>query len=551
MTTNHRSPIFELCDLYITKSAALSPISSTYLGNSALDDQLDDFSVHGMEVAAELVRKTLKTLASLQPIDEIDRIAKAVMQERLESRLALHDTEESAVLWNVLTSPPSNIRQVFEMMPRESDAHFSNIAARLLTVDKAYKSWISAIESVAKSGKTTSQRQVEGVAKQLDGYANGGYSAMAKNFDPESKYPAMHEAAKMAEKSSAQTSKYLREVYFTMANPLDAVGADRYAQWARYFTGAELDLRATYEWGVADLKAINDRMWKIAEKIKPGAKTLREVADHLDQDPAYIIKGKAAIVKKLLDFTAAAVKQMDGTHFDIDDRIKFCDARLAPEGSASAPYYMPPSEDLSRPGITWLPLLGKDEVSWWHLASTWYHEAVPGHHLQVATATLEKERLSRFQRTNAWCSGYGEGWALYAERFMDELGAFNEPGIEMGFLSAQALRAARIVVDIGMHLGYTDENGEVWNAQSAKAMLMNKALLDDVHSTSETDRYLGWPGQAISYKVGERVWVKARDDAKTRLGEKFSLKKFHSYALKLGPMGLDPFAAELARWDGQ
>lgn len=551
MTTNHRSPIFELSDTYITESAALSPISSTYLGNSELDDQLDDFSLHGMEVSAELVRKTLKALAPLQPIDEIDRIAKAVMQERLESGLALHDSQESALLWNVLTSPPSNIRKVFEMMPKESDVHFSNIAARLLAVDKAHQSWISAIESVAKSGKTTSQRQVEGVAKQLDGYANGGYSAMAKNFDPESKYPAMHEAAKMAEKSSAQTSKYLREVYFAIANPLDAVGADRYAQWARYFTGAQLDLRATYEWGVADLKAINDRMWKIAEKIKPGAKTLREVADQLDQDPAYTIKGKDAIVKKLLDFTAAAVKQMDGTHFDIDDRIKFCDARLAPDGSASAPYYMPPSEDLSRPGTTWLPLLGKDEVSWWHLASTWYHEAVPGHHLQVATATLEKERLSRFQRTRAWCSGYGEGWALYAERFMDELGAFDEPGIEMGFLSAQALRAARIVVDIGMHLGYTDENGNVWNAQSAKDMLMNKALLDDVHSTSETDRYLGWPGQAISYKVGERVWVQARDDAKARLGEKFSLKKFHSYALKLGPMGLDPFAAELARWDGQ
>jgi len=187
----------------------------------------------------------------------------------------------------------------------------------------------------------------------------------------------------------------------------------------------------------------------------------------------------------------------------------------------------------------------------WHLASTWYHEAVPGHHLQVATATLEKDRLSRFQRTDAWCSGYGEGWALYAERFMDELGAFDEPGIEMGFLSAQALRATRIVIDIGMHLGYKDEDGNVWNAELAKAALMNKALLDLDHATSETDRYLGWPGQAISYKVGERVWVKAREDAKARLGNNFSMKKFHSYALKLGPMGLDPFAAELEMWDGK
>jgi uncharacterized protein (DUF885 family) len=292
-------------------------------------------------------------------------------------------------------------------------------------------------------------------------------------------------------------------------------------------------------------------MWKVAAKIKPDAKTLREVADYLDNAPEYKIHGKEAILKKLLDFTEAAVAQMDGTHFDIDDRIKFCDARLAPEGSASAPYYMSPSEDLSRPGTTWLPLLGKDEVSWWHLASTWYHEAVPGHHLQVATTVIERERLSRFQRFGAWISGYGEGWALYAERFMDDLGAFDEPGIEMGFLSAQALRATRIVIDIGMHLGYTDENGRVWDAVSGREALMNKALLDKHHATSETDRYLGWPGQAISYKVGEREWIAARENAKKRLGSEFSLKKFHAHALRIGPMGLDTFAAELALWDGK
>jgi uncharacterized protein (DUF885 family) len=163
---------------------------------------------------------------------------------------------------------------------------------------------------------------------------------------------------------------------------------------------------------------------------------------------------------------------------------------------------------------------------------------------------VSRGRLSRFQRTAAWISGYGEGWALYAERFMDELGAFEDPGIEMGYLSGQALRAARIVVDIGMHLEYKDENGEVWNADSARELLNKAALLDEEYSASETDRYLGWPGQAISYKVGERVWMQARADAKARLGSEFSLKKFHSYALRIGPMGLDPFAKLMKQWDG-
>jgi len=549
--TSHRSPIFALSDSYVEKSARLSPMASTYLGITDLNDQLDDFSIAGRAVEADLTRATLAELALLEPIDEIDRVAKSVMHERLTSSLELHDSFESHISFNVLTSPPADIRQVFEMMPCESAEDFDNIAKRLLAVEKAHLSWISTIDTLAKKGKTVAQRQIDGIAKQLEGYADGGYAGMATTFDPDGKYPAIHEAAKSAAKSSAETARYLRGTYMALATPNDAVGAERYAVWARYYTGANLDLRATYEWGLKDLAEINARMWKVAAKIKPDAKTLREVADYLDNAPEYKIHGKEAIIKKLLDFTQVAVAQMDGTHFDIDDRMKFCDARIAPEGSASAPYYMPPSEDLSRPGTTWLPLMGKDEVSWWHLASTWYHEAVPGHHLQIATSVIERDRLSRFQRFGAWISGYGEGWALYAERFMDDLGAFDEPGIEMGFLSAQALRATRIVIDIGMHLGYTDENGRVWDAVSGREALMNKALLDEGSATSETDRYLGWPGQAISYKVGEREWIAARENAKKRLGAEFSLKKFHAHALRIGPMGLDTFAEEIAIWDGK
>ena len=546
----YRSEIFELSDVYVDQAAALSPMECTYLGKDLNQDKLDDFTMAGMAKSAQLTRGTLVKLQGLTPIDEIDRIAKTVMEERLMSGLALHDSQEAHVLWNVLTSPPSNIRSIFELMPRISDKDFDNIARRLDAVENAHKQWISTISAVAKNGKTTAQRQVRGVIAQLESYANDGYSQMCKNFDPDSKYPAIHEAAKHAESSSAETAAYLKNEYLMIANPNDAVGAERYAVWSRYFTGATLDLRATYEWGMADLKAINARMWEIAADIKPGAKTLREVADVLDQDPKYVVKGKEKVIKYLQDFTDAAIARMDGEFFEIDERIKICEARLAPEGSASAPYYFPPSEDLSRPGTTWIPLLGKDEVSTWHLVSTWYHEAVPGHHLQCATVTIEKDRLTRFQRTAAWVSGYGEGWALYAERFMNELGAFNEPGIEMGYLSAQALRAARIVVDIGMHLGYTDFDGNVWNAQSSRKLLNEAALLDEAHSRSETDRYLGWPGQAISYKVGERVWMAAREAAKTRLGANFNMKNFHTYALKIGPMGLDPFAAEMANWDG-
>ena len=545
-----RSPIFELSDQYVDALLAISPNEATYMGIKANQDKWDDLSPAGYEKRAELNRSTLKSLMALTPIDEIDRIAQKVMQERLETSLALHDSGEKFSVWSVLVSPVSEMRSIFEIAPHESDEDFSNITSRLSKLGDAFDSWVETIEATSAKGKYVARRQVEGVIEQLESQANGGYSSMAKRFDGEGKYPELHIQALVAESACKKLANYLRDSYLPKAANVDGVGAERYAMWARNYTGADLNLRDTYEWGVQDLKRINDRMWKVAEKIKPGVTSLREVADILDNDPKYFIKDKEGIVAFLQDFTDKTIERMNGEYFEIDDRIKTCETRYAPDGSGTAPYYNAPSEDLSRPGTTWIPSQGTEGFTWWHLISTWYHEAVPGHHLQCATTTIEKDRLSRFQRTSAWISGYGEGWALYAERFMDELGAFDEPGIEMGYLSNQALRAARVVVDIGVHLGYKDENGNAWNADTVKDVLFEKALQSDAIAASERDRYLGLPGQAISYKVGERVWMQSREDAKARLGDKFSLKKFHSFALRIGPMGLDPFSEELKNWNG-
>ena len=550
MVTSNQSPIFELSDRFISGLAELSPITATILGVAGNDDRLDDFSLEGADAKLELAQNALTELQTMRPENEIDRVAKAVMQERLESQLTVASSREDQIRWSVIWSPAMEIRQVFEMMSYDTDEQVQNITARLNSVSDALASWVSCVNDLATDAKVTSRRQTMGVALQLETFARGAYSGFAKRIDPTGKHPALHEAGSKADLASGKTAQWLRDEYAPHSNPDDPVGEERYAVWARNYSGAQLDLRATYEWGLEDLTRINERMWQVASQIKPGAKSLREVADHLDADSQYLVKGAETLIERLKLFTQAAVEQMDGVHFDIDDRIKFCDARLAPEGSAAAPYYQSPSEDLTRPGTTWFPTLGKDEFSWWKMPSIWYHEAVPGHHLQIATATLEKDRLSRFQRTFGNSSGYCEGWALYAERLMDELGAHDDPGVEMGYLSAQAMRAVRVVVDIGMHLGYEDGNGNAWNAQSARELMVNQALLDEAFASSEVDRYLGTPGQAISYKVGERVWMRTRDETRERSGAKFSLKKFHSHALELGPMGLDPLEVELSHWDG-
>lgn len=550
MTSENLTPIFRLSDDYITEATKLSPITATFLGIPGYDDKLDDFSLEGSKKKPELIRKTLHTLANMPPQNEDDRIAASVMHERLSSELALFDSHETQLVCAVIASPVINIRQVFEVMPHESAADFKNFTARLNAVKGAHDSWKSSLIDLAKMGKRAPKRQVSGVADQLRAFSKGAYVGLAKRIDLENKYPELHTAATSADASAGELGEWLRTVYLPDAVDADGLGAARYSVWARHYTGADLDLRNTYEWGLNDLTRINKRMWEVAEQIKPGAKSLKEVAEFLDRDPKYLVQGSDVLIEMLKEFTEEATAQMDGVYFDIDERIKFCDARLAPEGSAAAPYYQSPSEDLSRPGITWFPTQGKNVFNWWRIPTMWYHEAVPGHHLQSATVIIEKDRLTRFQRTEAWTSGHGEGWALYAERFMDELGAFKDPGLEMGHLSAQAWRAVRVVVDIGLHLGYEDPNGKVWNYESAVDLLMTHALLEEDFAKSEIDRYLGIGGQAISYKVGERVWMNAREDAKKRIGDRFSLKKFHAFALQLGPMGLDPFEEELSKWDG-
>ncbi|MCU1362741.1 MAG: hypothetical protein JWM55_569 [Acidimicrobiaceae bacterium] len=560
---SHRSAIFAFADTVVEEDAAFDPLFATGAGLPGYDDQLPDFSPDRATREIDLVRGHLAALSSLAPIDDIDRIALAVLQERLSSRLGLLESGESARIFSVIWSPLSEIRQIFELMPTGSPDELDVIARRLRAVRPALGSWRTSLEALAAARELPARRHVVGVAQQAATYSEGAFADFVSRVAPASSSDSeLHLAALDADDACGQLSSWMFDALEPVTTNHDACGAPRYAAWANYWTGATLDFEELYAWGWSDLQRINGRMWEIARELLDSPKSLVEATEYLDHDPAQIIAGPEELLRRLIAFTERAVNELDGVHFDIDPRIRFCDARLAPEGSAAAPYYIPPSEDLSRPGTTWFPTLGATTFPWWSHASTWYHEGVPGHHLQCATSLLEADRQSRFHRLEAWTSGYGEGWALYAERLMNELGYFSDLGEEMGYLSGQSLRAARVMVDIGLHFelaaprdlgelsGLGDCSGKVWTAEMAIAVLEERAMQSHEMSVSEVDRYLGMPGQAISYKVGERTWMRAREAAKTRLGPDFSLKRFHAYALALGPMGLDSLEDELTRWDG-
>lgn len=361
-----------------------------------------------------------------------------------------------------------------------------------------------------------------------------------------------------AARAYAATARWLTDVYLPRAEPRDFVGEERYVRAARGFLGDVIDLHDTYQWGWEEVWRIGEQMQAAAEQIAPGAGIAGAIAQ-LEADDARAIEGEDAFREWMQGTQDETMQRLNGEHFDIPEPVQRIEAMIAPPGGALAMYYTGPTEDFSRPGRTWYPTGGATRFPLWRELSVCYHEGVPGHHLQIGTTRWLGERLTRFQRLLAGTSGYVEGWALYAERLMDELGYFEDPAYRMGYLSSQGLRAARVVADIGMHLELeipererhaTGElsalaGAERWRPKLALPFLIERSRFPQTMLASEVDRYLGWPGQAISYKVGERVWLETREARKQAEASSFNLKQFHQQALDLGPMGLAQLREEL------
>lgn len=554
--------IYEIADGYVERSAALDPVSATSDGVAGHDHELTDYSPAGSEARATAARETLTTLAGATPTGERDRIAAEMMRERLELAVSQNEQGEDLRDLRVLGSPLQSIRMCFDLMGYETAEDWAVVAERMAGVRESLASFRAALEEGARRGLLAARRQALACALQAEtwgGLDNGDepfFRALATRYGQSANGAlgaSLSRAADDATAAYAEIAVWLRDTYAPMAVERDAVGAERYALQARLFCGMDLDLGETYEWGWEELYRIEHAMREVGERILPGA-TIPEIIEYLETDEHRVIEGVDRFQRWLQELIDRSITELNGTHFDLAEPLRRCEAMIAPAGGSAAMYYTGPSEDFSRPGRTWYPTLGKTRFPLWREVSICYHEAVPGHHLQIAQVRYLAEELSRYQRTAGFVSGHGEGWALYAERLMGELGYLDDPAFELGMLSAQAMRAVRVIVDIGMHLELPIpareryHPGDRWNAEIALPFVIERSCFPKDFMKSEVDRYLGLPGQAISYKVGEREWLSARADAQTRKGAAFDLKAFHSYALDLGGMGLAQLRRELERF---
>lgn len=550
-----------IADTFVEEYAALDPITATYLGISGHDDRLTDLSPDGFAAREGLTRKSLADAKDAAPLDEREQVARDAFLERLGLDVEISDAGLNRSDFSVISSGLHEIRQVFDLMPTEGEDAWATISARIAAVPQALQDYRITLSEEANKGHVAASRQYAEVATQVRNWTgqegNGGdfFAELVRAADAgEALQADLDKHARAASRAFADFGMFLEDEMEHRGRQNEAVGRDHYALASRQFLGATVDLEQTYLWGWEELKRLTDEMASTSDLILPGS-SIDEAVAHLDADPARRIQGREEFRQWMQELADKTLAEMTGTHFDIPEPIRRIECKLAPTNDGGI-YYTGPSEDFTRPGRMWWSVPdGIDSFTPWREVTTVFHEGVPGHHLQVAQTAYRKDTLNRWQRLMCWVSGHGEGWALYAERLMDDLGYLADPADKLGMLDGQSFRAARVIVDIGMHLEleipkdnpFGFHPGETWTPALGLEFMRAHARMDDPTIVFEVNRYLGWPGQAPSYKVGERIWLDARDEARARKGADFDLKEFHRAALDLGSIGLDPLKAALAR----
>ena len=549
------TPIDLVANQLVSDMASRYPSFATDIGYPGGESEMDDYSPEFLSQEQQDTKAVIAKLAALQPVDEVDIVTKDAMLQSLQGDLETYDSGLAFRNLNNIASPAQGVRDVFDNSPTDTVQDWENLSLRMQKVGQSLQGYARTLAVGAANGDAPAKRQVEAVIRQVEQITAkaGFFRTFALNAKPEGgelSAALKQELSKSAEQATqgyAAFGEFLVNELLPAATDVDAIGLDRYKILSKRFLGASVDLDETYEWGKEELARLIEEQTKVANEIKPGA-SVEEAIAHLENDPATKLHGTNELQQWMQKLSDQAVAALAETHFEIADPIKKLECMIAPTQHGGI-YYTGPSDDFSRPGRMWWSVPeGVTEFDTWRETTTVYHEGVPGHHLQVAQATYIRDTLNAWRRLASWTSGHGEGWALYAERLMEELGYLDDPADRFGMLFGQRMRAARVVLDIGVHLGKPKLVGAGnWDFEYAKNFMTEHAMESKEFVDFEVTRYFGWPGQAPSYKIGQRIWEQIRDDYQKRKGADFDIKQFHKVALNLGGLGLDTLRTAMER----
>lgn len=380
--------IYEIASRYVEDIAALNPVLATTVGIQGHDDEMSDYSPEGYAAFEPLYRDTLTAVVTAPIENQRDRTARDAMIDAIALDLLRLESGEHFRELSIIASPLRALRGVFDLMPRESERDWLNIARRLSLVPGAIAGFQSTLAEGLRRGMPAARRQVTENIAQAEVWSglrpgtNPFFSSLVDAFDqsPLNSSTSLRwdigRAASQATDAFAGFARFLADTYMPGATEQDGVGADRYQLGSRAANGITLDLEETYEWGWEELYQIEREMRETCARILPGA-SIEGTKRHLESDPARAIDGVEQFRQWMQDLQDRTIAKLTGTHFDIPGPIRKIEAMIAPPGGALAMYYTPPSEDFSRPGRTWYPTGGKTRFPLWGEVSIAYHEGVP------------------------------------------------------------------------------------------------------------------------------------------------------------------------------
>lgn len=520
--------VFKIADDFLEKVNILNPLEASEEGFSDFDSEVGDLSPLAYDDTAQLAKSTIKKLKDTPPKDDHEQLCADVLTDYCADIIDEYDTLDYLRGTSFIDNPLDLIHVSSLNIDFSSKHARENLSLKITKIPSALKTYKETLLYAKHKKALPRARQIERMIGSCDVYAT---EPLFQNS--------------VAPAAFLDFKNFLRNEILNATNPVDAVGIEHYQRSAKRHLGKDIDVYETFLWGFEEVRTILREADTVAAKITPGEGYLAAV-NFLESDPEYTLNSPAELRSFLRILIEEALEDLDGKHFDIDPRLKNIEAATIEESGTFSMFYVPSSDDFSRGARTYYPLNGKTKFSTWAEATTCFHESIPGHHLHLGSIKCLGDDLSHFQKTLACNNGMAEGWALYAERLMVELNLMRDPGYVLGMYAASLFRALRVVIDIGLQCGYQIPNdapliferGSFFNRKMAVDLLVKYARETPAYCEDEVDRYLGWIGQAISYKVGEKTIREIREDERERLQGWFSLKDFHSRILSYGHVGL-------------
>jgi len=551
----------DLADRYWEARLEASPLFAAFLGDHRYDDRVDDLSAAGEAAHRSSWLGFLAEAEAVDPssLDEGDRVTRQLLVEEIGDAVAGIDARllelTSDQMQGIHAELLTMAGQLRAAEPEHAAMSVTRVAAMATMLDQAVDRYREGLAA----GRTPARTCIDRSINQIDGYLASPLDqdpfanlAGPDDWDGEDAWRADLRAAVEADlrPAFARYRAALADELAPVARPDEQPGLcwlpegdALYRQLIRLHTGLDLTPEELHDIGLQEATVELPAQYRVIGRRAFGTDDLAAIFDHLlnDQDLRYA-DGDEIVedARRCLDEATAAM----GDWFGIVPQAP-CVLTPIPDylaADAPAAYYTPPAPDGSRPGEYHVNLHQPTERGRAETASIAFHEAIPGHHLQLAIAS-EQTELPAFRRLSWGHTAFVEGWALYTERLAEEMGLYRTDVDRLGMLASDSWRACRLVVDTGLH-------AMRWTRQQAIDFMVANAPVSYDEIVTEVDRYIGMPGQALAYKVGQREILRLRADAEARLGADFSLPGFHDVVLSAATVSLAVLAERVEAWTG-